>query len=184
MIEWMLQDFAKAYGLHFVSLRYFNAAGADPDAEIGEDHDPETHLIPLILDAALGKRTHLEIYGTDYDTADGTCIRDYIHVTDLADAHLRALKHLFEDGQNDAFNLGNGRGFSVREVIEAAIEITGRKIPCRKSRRRAGDPPILIGSSVKIKQALGWQPVYSGLREIIKTAWQWQQQNPGMTERQ
>ena len=174
MIEWMLQDFSKAYGLHFVSLRYFNAAGADPDAEIGEDHDPETHLIPLILDAALGKRTHLEIFGTDYDTADGTCIRDYIHVTDLADAHLRALEHLFKDGQNEAFNLGNGHGFSVREVIDAAMEVTGRKIPCRESQRRAGDPPILIGSSKKIKQTLGWKPVYGEIREIIRTAWQWQ----------
>ncbi|MGD8263581.1 MAG: UDP-glucose 4-epimerase GalE, partial [Desulfobacterales bacterium] len=125
MIEWMLDDFAHAYGLKYVSLRYFNAAGANPDAEIGENHDPETHLIPLVLDVALGRRNHLEIFGTDYDTTDGTCIRDYIHVTDLADAHLLALKYLLDGGQRNVFNLGNGNGFSVREVVAAALKITG-----------------------------------------------------------
>ena len=129
MIEWILKDFAAAYDMRYVSLRYFNAAGADPDAEIGEDHDPETHLIPLVLDVASGKRDHIEIFGTDYDTPDGTCIRDYIHVTDLADAHLLALEYLMNGGKSDVFNLGNGNGFSVREVIAAALKITGCDIP-------------------------------------------------------
>ena len=150
MIEWILQDFAAAYDLKFVSLRYFNAAGADPDAEIGEDHDPETHLIPLVLEAASGRRNQLEIFGTDYDTYDGTCIRDYIHVSDLADAHLLALEYLNSDGLSDVFNLGNGNGFSVREVIAAAMRITGCDIPCREADRRPGDPAVLIGSSDNI----------------------------------
>ena len=160
MIEWILKDFAAAYDMRYVSLRYFNAAGADPDAEIGEDHDPETHLIPLVIDVATGKRDHLEIFGTDYDTPDGTCIRDYIHVTDLADAHLLALEYLMDGGESDVFNLGNGNGFSVREVIATALRITGCDIPCVESDRRPGDPPILIGSSDKIKKNLGWNPVY------------------------
>ncbi len=181
MIEWMLQDFAKAYGINFVSLRYFNAAGADPDGEIGEAHDPETHLIPLVLDVALGKRAHLDVFGTDYDTADGTCIRDYIHVTDLANAHVMALEYLFHDKQSTAFNLGNGHGFSVREVIETAGKVTGRAITCREADRRAGDPPVLIGSSEKIKRILGWQPLFKRLQDIITTAWQWHQKiiDPG-----
>jgi UDP-arabinose 4-epimerase len=174
MIEWILRDFARAYGLRYISLRYFNAAGADPDAEIGEDHDPETHLIPLVLDVALGKRTHLDIYGTDYDTADGTCIRDYIHVADLADAHLLALKYLLHGGQSDVFNLGNDNGFSVREVIATALRITDCDIPCVEADRRAGDPPSLIGSSTKMRKKLGWQPVYHELETIIETAWRWQ----------
>ena len=171
MIEWILQDFAAAYDLKFVSLRYFNAAGADPDAEIGENHDPETHLIPLVLDVASGRRDHLEIYGTDYDTPDGTCIRDYIHVTDLADAHLLALGYLMAGGRSDFFNLGNGNGFSVREVIEAAMKITGHNITLRESNRRPGDPPVLIGNSDRMTNCLGWQPKYSSLEEIIATAW-------------
>jgi UDP-glucose-4-epimerase GalE len=150
MIEWILQDFATAYDLKFVSLRYFNAAGADPDAEIGEDHDPETHLLPLVLDVALGSRNRLEIYGTDYDTSDGTCIRDYIHVSDLADAHLLALEYLNDGGQSDVFNLGNGNGFSVKEVVAAAMKVTGCDIPCLESERRPGDPAVLIGSSDNI----------------------------------
>ena len=171
MIEWMLEDFAHAYGLKYVSLRYFNAAGADPDAEIGENHDPETHLIPLVLDVASGRRDHLHIYGTDYDTPDGTCIRDYIHVTDLADAHLLALGYLMAGGRSDVFNLGNGNGFSVRKVIEAAMKITGRNITLRESNRRPGDPPVLIGNSDRMTNCLGWQPKYCSLEEIIATAW-------------
>jgi UDP-glucose 4-epimerase len=173
IIEWIFQDFAAAYDLKFVSLRYFNAAGADPDAEIGEDHNPETHLIPLVLDVALGRRNRLEIFGTDYDTPDGTCIRDYIHVSDLADAHLMALAYLNEGGQSDIFNLGNGNGFSVREVIATATRVTGCDIPCIESGRRPGDPPILIGGSDKIRNGLGWSPVYNSLDAIIETAWRW-----------
>jgi UDP-glucose-4-epimerase GalE len=174
MIEWMLDDFAHAYGLKYVSLRYFNAAGANPDAEIGENHDPETHLIPLVLDVALGRRNHLEIFGTDYDTTDGTCIRDYIHVTDLADAHLLALKYLLDGGQRNVFNLGNGNGFSVREVVAAALKITGCDISFVESDRRQGDPPVLIGSSDKIQKELKWRPVFQSLDSIVKTAWRWQ----------
>ena len=173
MIEWILQDYAAAYGLNFVSLRYFNAAGADPDTEIGEDHDPETHLIPLVLGAASGKVERLEIFGTDYDTPDGTCIRDYIHVSDLAEAHLLALEYLDAGGRSDAFNLGNGKGFSVRDVMTAAIQITGCDFPYEKSERRPGDPAVLVGSSDKIKKILGWKPAYNSLETIIQTAWQW-----------
>ena len=178
MIEWILNDFANAYDLKFVSLRYFNAAGADPDAEIGEDHDPETHLIPLILDVALGNRKYLEIFGTDYETSDGTCIRDYIHVSDLADAHVLALFYLRDGGQSAAFNLGNGNGFSVKDVITAAKKQTGRDIPCLETKRRPGDPPVLIGSSEKIRNTLNWEPKYNKLDTIISTAWQWHNKMP------
>jgi len=174
MIEWILQDFAQAYGLKFVSLRYFNAAGADPDAEIGEDHDPETHLIPLVLDVALGKRDQIKIFGIDYSTPDGTCIRDYIHVSDLADAHMLALDYLMTKGKSNVFNLGNGNGFSVRQVIDAAATVTGCEIPRLESDRRPGDPPILIGDSGNIRKMLGWNPVLSQLETIVETAWQWQ----------
>jgi UDP-arabinose 4-epimerase len=173
MIEWILRDFAAAYGLKFISLRYFNAAGADPAAEIGEDHNPETHLIPLVLDTALGIRNHLEIYGADYDTPDGSCIRDYIHVSDLAEAHLLALEHLIDGGQSDVFNLGNGDGFSVRDVIGTAMKITGKDVPFIESDRRPGDPSVLIGSSNKIRQKLKWSPKYNSLDTIIETAWRW-----------
>jgi UDP-arabinose 4-epimerase len=173
MIEWILQDFAAAYDLKFVSLRYFNAAGADPDAEIGENHDPETHLIPLVLDVALGGKHRLEIYGTDYDTPDGTCIRDYIHVSDLADAHLLALEYLNDGGQSNVFNLGNGNGFSVREVISTAMNVTGCDIPYLESKKRPGDPAILIGSAEKIRDNLGWRAVHNSLEAIIRTAWRW-----------
>ena len=173
MIEWILRDFAMAYNLKFVSLRYFNAAGADPHADIGEDHNPETHLIPLVLNAALERIDHLEIFGTDYDTADGTCIRDYIHVADLADAHLLALEYLNDGGKSEVFNLGNGNGFSVREVIAAAGDLTGCDIPYVESPRRPGDPPILIGSSDKIRKTLGWAPVHCSIENIIETAWRW-----------
>jgi len=173
MIEWILQDFAAAYDLKFVSLRYFNAAGADPDAEIGENHHPETHLIPLVLDVALGTRNRLEIYGTDYDTPDGTCIRDYIHVSDLADAHLLALEYLNDGGQSEVFNLGNGNGFSVREVITTAMKVTGCDIPYLESKKRPGDPAVLIGSTEKIRDNLGWRAVHNSLEAIIRTAWRW-----------
>jgi len=173
MIEWILDDFANAYEMKYVSLRYFNAAGADPEGEIGESHDPETHLIPLVLDAAAGKRDHIEIFGTDYPTADGTCIRDYIHVSDLADAHLLSLKYLLEGNKNDVFNLGNGSGFSVSEVVSTARKITGCEIPVRESNRRPGDPPDLIGSSDKFQKVLEWKPVFQSLDSIVETAWRW-----------
>ncbi len=173
MVENILADYSDAYDLNYVSLRYFNAAGADPDGEIGENHDPETHLIPLILDAASGVRENIQIYGTDYDTEDGTCIRDYIHVTDLADAHLKAFKYLENGGKSDYFNLGNGSGFSVQEVIDRARAVTGKEILAVKSDRRPGDPPILVGSSDKIRKVLDWRPCHSDLSVIIETAWIW-----------
>lgn len=173
MVEQIMRDYSLAYGLKYASLRYFNAAGADPDCEVGERHDPETHLIPLILDAALGKREDIKIFGTDYDTPDGTCIRDYIHVTDLADAHIRALRYLESGGKSEVFNLGNGNGFSVREVIEKAREITGCAIEATETDRRPGDPPILIGSSEKAIKILGWEPKYDDLGQIISSAWEW-----------
>jgi UDP-arabinose 4-epimerase len=173
MIEKMLQDFHTAHGIRFVSLRYFNAAGADPEGDIGEDHNPETHLIPLVLDVASGKSENIKIFGTDYDTPDGTCIRDYIHVTDLADAHVLSLKYLQNDGKSDFFNLGNGNGFSVKEVIETAKTITGKGIPAQSAARRPGDPSVLIGSSDKAREVLGWRPEYDRLETIFETAWNW-----------
>lgn len=173
MVEKILSDYSNAYNLKYVSLRYFNAAGADPDGEIGEWHDPETHLIPLVLDVAIGKRENIKIFGTDYDTPDTTCIRDYIHVTDLADAHILALEYLFNGGKSDVFNLGNGNGFSVQDVIGAAREITGIDITASASSRRAGDPPVLIGSAEKAREILTWRPRYCELNKIIGTAWNW-----------
>jgi len=173
IVEQVLKDYSHAYGLKYASLRYFNAAGADPDCEVGELHDPETHLIPLILDVAAGKRDDIKIFGTDYDTPDGTCIRDYIHVTDLADAHILALKYLQDGGESDVFNLGNGNGFSVKEVIETARKITGKNIRAVEDERRPGDPPILVGSSDKAKKVLKWKPKYDDLYKIIETAWNW-----------
>ena len=173
MIEQMLSDFDVAHNLKSVSLRYFNAAGADPDGDTGEDHDPETHLIPLVLDAAAGKRPSITIFGDDYDTADGTCIRDYIHVTDLADAHVKALKYLEQGGQTTQYNLGNGKGFSVKEVIETAKKITGKKIPVVTGPRRHGDPPRLVGDAARIRKDLNWSPEYADLETIIETAWKW-----------
>lgn len=175
MVEQILADYNHAYDFNYVSLRYFNAAGADPDAEIGELHEPETHLIPLILDVAAGKREKIEIFGTDYPTKDGTCIRDYIHVLDLADAHIKALKYLQKGGKSDIFNLGNGQGFSVREVIETAQEVTGKRIRVKETDRRPGDPPVLVGSSAKAQKILGWRPRYRNLPLIIETAWRWHQ---------
>jgi len=173
IVEEILKDYNDAYGLKYASLRYFNAAGADPDCEIGEMHDPETHLIPLILDAASSKREDIKIFGTDYDTPDGTCIRDYIHVTDLADAHILALEYLQKGGKSDFFNLGNGNGFSVKEVVETARKITGKPIKEVEVERRHGDPPVLIGSSKKAMEILNWKPKYYDLSRIIETAWKW-----------
>lgn len=164
-----------AYGLKSVALRYFNAAGADPDAEIGEDHTPETHLIPLIIESALGQRPHVEIYGTDYATADGTAVRDYIHVLDLADAHVRALQYLQNSSESVALNLGTGCGSSVREVIAAVEKNSGFQVPFKESPRRAGDPPVLVAKADKARQVLGWEAQYSNLDNIVKTAWAWSQ---------
>ncbi|QHN08187.1 UDP-glucose 4-epimerase GalE [Methanothermobacter sp. THM-2] len=172
MVEEILRDYSDAYDLSYVSLRYFNAAGADPEVEIGELHEPETHLIPIVLDAAMGLRDSVRIFGTDYPTPDGTCIRDYIHVMDLADAHWRALEYL-EGERSGVFNLGNGNGFSVMEVIETCREVTGASIRVVEDQRRPGDPPELVGSSERAREILGWSPVFTELEEIIKTAWNW-----------
>lgn len=179
MVERILQDFDVAYGLKSVTFRYFNAAGADPEARTGEDHTPETHLIPLILFTALGKRSSIKIFGTDYPTPDGTCVRDYIHVSDLAQAHVLGLEYLLQGGNSDVFNLGNGNGFSVRETIETARSVTNKDIPAIESDRRPGDPPVLVGSSEKARQVLAWKPQYSDLRQIIDHAWQWHQKRHG-----
>ncbi len=176
MVERMLSDFDTAYDFKSVCFRYFNAAGADPNGLLGEDHNPETHLIPLVLQTALGKRESVSIFGTDYPTPDGTCIRDYIHVTDLADAHVLGLKYLLQLGNSTVFNLGNGNGFSVQEVIETAKEVTGKEIKVQKCDRRPGDPPILVGSSDKARTILGWQPQYCDLKDILSHAWKWHQQ--------
>ncbi len=173
MVEQILEDYGTAYGLKSVALRYFNAAGADPDGEIGEDHDPETHLIPLVLEAAAGKRKNISVFGKDYPTRDGTCVRDYIHVTDLAQAHFLALEYLKAGGKSDRFNLGNGLGFSVNEVIEAAGRITGKTVPVHYAPRRPGDPPELVGSSEKARAVLGWKPEFASLDAILETAWRW-----------
>ncbi|HEY9823284.1 MAG TPA: UDP-glucose 4-epimerase GalE [Candidatus Sericytochromatia bacterium] len=175
MVERILADFDKAYGLKSVCFRYFNAAGADPTGLLGEDHAPETHLIPLVLFAAFGKLESVSIFGTDYPTRDGTCIRDYIHVTDLAQAHVLGLEYLLKEGDSDVFNLGNGSGFSVREVIETAKKVTGKEIKIVERDRRPGDPPVLVGSSDKAKKALGWRPEYANLNDIVAHAWQWHQ---------
>lgn len=175
VVERILADFEIAYGLKSVRFRYFNAAGADPNGLLGEDHNPETHLIPLVLMAALGKLEALSIFGTDYPTPDGTCIRDYIHVSDLAQAHVLGLKYLQNGGTSDVFNLGNGNGFSVREVIEAAQAVTQQQIKVVERDRRAGDPPILVGSSDKARSVLGWQPQYADLTTILTHAWKWHQ---------
>lgn len=169
MFYWTQQ----AHGLKYVSLRYFNACGAHISGKIGEAHNPETHLIPIILQAANGTRDHISIFGTDYNTPDGTCIRDYIHVTDLAQAHILAVKYLLNGGESNIFNLGNGVGFSVREVIETAKKVTGKEIKVIEEERRAGDPAILIASSDKAKNSLGWKPEYNDLSTIIETAWKW-----------
>ena len=177
MIERMLADFDSAHGLRSISLRYFNAGGADPDAETGESHDPETHLIPLVLDAAAGRRDAITVFGDDYDTPDGTCIRDYVHVTDLAQAHILALQALERGAASTAYNLGSGQGFSVREIIEEAARITDRPITMKIGCRRAGDPPRLVGDAARIRAELGWQPRFAELGTIVETAWRWHQRS-------
>jgi len=174
MVEQILADYDKAYGLKSVCLRYFNAAGADPEGELGERHEPETHLIPLILQAASGRREHITVFGRDYDTPDGTCIRDYIHIEDLCSAHWLALQSLFNGAGSQAYNLGNGTGFSVQAVIEAAERVTGKVIPVVEGARRAGDPARLVADSRLAREQLGWQPQFAALDTIIGHAWQWE----------
>ena len=177
-VEKILKWCDKAYGITYTALRYFNAAGAHINGKIGEDHSPESHLIPLILEVALGKREKIMVFGHDYPTEDGTCVRDYVHVTDLANAHLLALKRLRNNGKSTICNLGNGKGFSVNEVIEVARKVTGCKIKAELTLRRAGDPAVLIASSDKAKYELGWSPKYHSLETIIETAWEWHKNNP------
>ncbi|ABR46534.1 UDP-glucose 4-epimerase [Alkaliphilus metalliredigens QYMF] len=177
-VERMLKWAQEAHGIEFVVLRYFNAAGAEEEGTIGEDHSPESHLIPLVLEVALGKREKIYIFGEDYPTEDGTCVRDYIHVMDLADAHLLALKRLQRGEGSGTYNLGNGKGFSVQEVIETARRITGKPIPAEMAPRRAGDPAVLIASSDKARKELGWTSQYDSLEKIIGTAWKWHHSNP------
>ena len=174
-VEHILDDYSRAYGLRYVSLRYFNAAGADPQGRVGEWHEPETHLIPLVLQAILDPSKPLRIFGDDYDTPDGSCIRDYIHVTDLAQAHLLALDHLRAGGASTVFNLGNGTGYSVKEVVAAAREVTGSDVPFLLDARRPGDPARLVGSAARIRAELGWAPRYGDLHDILATAWNWTQ---------
>ena len=178
MMEKIMQWVNRANGIDYVALRYFNAAGALEGGSIGEDHHPETHLIPLILQVPLGKRDSITIFGEDYDTPDGTCLRDYIHVIDLADAHVLALEYLRKGGKSAAFNLGNGQGFSVKEMIEAAKKVTGKDIKVVMGERRAGDPAKLIASSDKARNILGWTPQYTNIEEIIRTAWRWHCNHP------
>lgn len=178
IMEKMMKWVSRANGVRFVSLRYFNAAGAIEDGSIGEDHNPESHLIPLILQVPMGKRDHIAVFGEDYPTPDGTCLRDYIHVIDLADAHVLAIDYLRKGGESNIFNLGNGRGFSVKEMIEAAKKATGRDIKVEIGARRAGDPAQLIASSEKAKKVLGWRPKYTDVKQIIQTAWTFHQKHP------
>ncbi|WLR61370.1 UDP-glucose 4-epimerase GalE [Guptibacillus hwajinpoensis] len=177
-IEKMLRWCDDAYGLKSTSLRYFNAAGADPEGRIGEDHQPESHLIPIVLQAALGQRAKVSIFGNDYDTKDGTCVRDYIHVLDLAQAHYLALKKMKETNESGVYNLGNGKGFTVKEVIDTCRSVTEKTIEAEVAPRRAGDPATLIASSSKAMSELGWKPVYPELAQIVSHAWSWHQNNP------
>ena len=174
MVEHMLADFESAYGQKYIALRYFNAAGADPQARIGENHDPETHLIPLALQAITGKRPPLQLFGQDYDTPDGTCIRDYIHVDDLASAHILAINFLIKGGDSGVFNLGSNHGYSVNEVIETAAKVTGQQVPFTYAARRPGDPATLVADASLAKKVLGWQPQYTDLTQIIAHAWAWE----------
>lgn len=178
MMEKMMKWCDQAYGMRYVALRYFNVAGAKADASIGEDHDPETHLVPIILQAALGQREYLGIYGDDYDTKDGTCIRDYVYIEDLIAAHIAALEYLRNGNESNIFNLGSNNGYSVKEMLEAAREVTGKEIPAKILPRRAGDPSKLVASSEKAKEILGWQPKVTDIKEIIKTAWDWHISHP------
>ncbi|MFD0588890.1 UDP-glucose 4-epimerase GalE [Paenibacillus sp. GCM10027627] len=177
-MEKMIRWFESACGLRSISLRYFNAAGAHESGKIGEHHEPETHLIPIVLETALGKRAHISIFGDDYNTPDGTCIRDYIHVSDLADAHVLAVERLRSGAGSSVYNLGNGQGFSVKEVIDIARSVTGKEIAAKMEPRRAGDPAVLVASSAKAREELGWSPSRSNLEEIIKSAWAWHSGHP------
>ncbi len=177
VIEQTLADYAQAYGFGYVAFRYFNAAGASPSGDIGEDHQPESHLIPLVLQVALGQREQISIFGDDYPTPDGSCIRDYVHIDDLADAHARALERL-QPGRGEAFNLGTGTGYSVLEVVEACRRVTGHKIPAVVGPRRAGDPPELRADASLAKEQLGWRPQYNAIEPIVETAWRWHQSHP------
>jgi UDP-glucose 4-epimerase len=179
MVENILSDFDAAHNFKSVRFRYFNASGADPMGRLGEDHTPETHLVPLVLFAAMGKREHISVYGTDYPTPDGTCIRDYIHVQDLATAHVLGLAYLLAGGDSQVFNLGNGNGYSVKEVIETAKKVTGKEIKVVYGDRRAGDPSILVGSSDRVRKVLGWNPEFPKLEDIIAHAWTWHQKRHG-----
>lgn len=172
MIEQVLKDYSNAHGFKYVAFRYFNAAGADPEGELGEAHEPETHLIPLVLDAALGIRKSIKIFGTDYPTPDGTCIRDYIHVNDLATAHIKGIEYLMNGNESNYFNLGNGTGFSVREIIDTVKKVTGKNFEVEEVERRPGDPAILIAKSDKARKILNWTPEY-GIEDIVKHAWEW-----------
>lgn len=176
-VERALADFSTAYGWGYAALRYFNASGASADGSLGEDHDPETHLIPRVIYAAMGKIPHLDVFGTDYPTPDGTCIRDYVHVEDLAEAHRLVLERL-QPGRGLAYNVGTGRGSSVREVIRAVEVVSGRKVPLREGPHRAGDPPELVADAMKIRSELGWKPRYAELRPIVETAWKWHSTHP------
>ncbi len=179
MMERMIRWYDRVLNVRYVALRYFNAAGAHESGKIGEDHRPETHLIPIVLQTALGQRSHISVFGDDYPTADGTCIRDYLHVSDLADAHLRAIDYLKNGGESDVFNLGSGSGFSVQEIIETARKVTGKEIPVKIEPRRAGDPAVLIASSQKARSVLGWTPARENIETIIGSAWSWHQSRPG-----
>lgn len=174
VVEEMLSDFSRAYGLKYVSLRYFNAAGADSEGELGEAHEPETHLIPLVFQAIQGRREYIAVYGTDYETPDGTCIRDYIHIDDIAKAHRLSLEYLEQGGKSDVFNIGTEQGHSVHEIIQACERVAGRRPHVVEAKRRPGDPPVLVASSEKIRRVLGWEPDYKSLDAIIKTAWDWE----------
>ncbi|HWR43985.1 UDP-glucose 4-epimerase GalE [Sporomusa sp.] len=178
IMENAMADYSRTYGLKYIALRYFNACGADTAGDIGEDHQPETHLIPLVLKACLGKTDRLKIFGDDYPTKDGTCVRDYVHVNDLGQAHVLALKALYNGHESDIYNLGNGSGFTVKEIIETAESVTGMAAPKEVAPRRAGDPAVLVASSGKIRQDLGWQPEYTDIKNIIATAWRWHKGNP------
>jgi UDP-arabinose 4-epimerase len=180
MVEQILKDYQQAYGLRHAVLRYFNAAGADADCETGEWHNPETHLIPLVLDSAMGRRPRVAIFGTNYPTPDGTCVRDYIHVTDLADAHILAVEQLQQGVDSLVVNLGNGRGFSVREIIASAERVTGLSVPATIAPRRAGDPPALVGDARKARELLGWRPRFESIDAIVGSAWAWQQLMPAI----
>ena len=182
-VERALHWYGVAHGIRSAALRYFNAAGADPDGDIGEWHEPETHLIPLVIETALGRRSVIDVFGTDYPTPDGTAVRDYIHVTDLADAHIKALVHLLGGGKELQVNLGTGRGCSVREVIDTVARITGRPVAVRNAERRAGDPPALVADATKARQLLGWEPSHSSLENIVATACRWHEQMHSPQER-